>query len=99
MPYLRNLSDSCLLLSVYIQPRASRNRLAGLHDDALKISLTTPPVDGKANKALIDFLAKLLHLPKSALTIKSGQQSRAKQIVISGLDEMTARSLLTPDSQ
>lgn len=94
MPYLRALPDGTLLLKLLVQPRASKNELAGLHNDALKLRLTTPPVEGRANQAVIAFLAKRLHLPKSALTIKSGQQSREKQVVISGCAEEKARELL-----
>ena len=91
MPYLQTLANGDLLLSLYVQPRASRNELAGLHGEALKLRLTTPPVDGKANKAVISFLAKLLKIPKSAILIKSGQQSRSKKIVLSGVDEAQVR--------
>ena len=94
MPYLCSLPDGTLLLRLLVQPRASRNELAGLHNDALKLRLTTPPVEGRANQAVIAFLAKRLRLPKSALTIKSGQQSREKQVVISGCSEAQARALL-----
>jgi len=94
MPYLRSLPDGSLLLKLLVQPRASKNELAGLHNDALKLRLTTPPVEGRANQAVIAFLAKRLHLPKSALTIKSGQQSREKQVVISGCPEALAREVL-----
>ena len=94
MPYLRSLPDGTLLLNLHVQPRASKNELAGLHGDALKLRLTTPPVEGRANQAVIAFLAKRLHLPKSALTIKSGQQSREKQVMISGCAEEKARELL-----
>lgn len=94
MPYLRALPDGTLLLRLLVQPRASRNELSGLHNDALKLRLTTPPVEGRANQAVIAFLAKQLHLPKSALTIKSGQQSREKQVLISGCDEEKARAVL-----
>ncbi|MHB8810207.1 MAG: DUF167 domain-containing protein [Desulfobulbaceae bacterium] len=94
MPYLRSLPDGTLLLKLLVQPRASRNELAGLRGDALKLRLTTPPVEGRANQAVIAFLAKRLHLPKSALTIKSGQQSREKQVLISGCDAEKARAVL-----
>lgn len=94
MPYLRALPDGTLLLRLLVQPRASKNELAGVHNDALKLRLTTPPVEGRANQAVIAFLAKRLHLPKSALTIKSGQQSREKQVVISGCSEASAREKL-----
>lgn len=95
MPYLRTLPDGSLLLKLLVQPRASNNQLAGLHADVLKIRLTSPPVEGKANKAIIAFLAKLLNLPKSAVVIKSGLQSREKQVIISGCDEAYARQVLT----
>ena len=94
MPYLQTLPDGSLLLSLYVQPRSSRNELAGLHGEALKLRLTTPPVDGRANKAVISFLAKLLKIPKSAIIIRSGLQSRSKKILLSGLDEYNARCLL-----
>ena len=94
MPYLQTLPDGSLLLSLYVQPRSSRNELAGLHGDALKLRLTTPPVDGKANKAVISFLAKLLKIPKSIIIIRSGLQSRSKKILLSGLDEQMVRCLL-----
>jgi len=95
MAFLQVLPDGDLLLSLYVQPRSSRNELVGLHGESLKLRLTTPPVDGKANKAVIIFLAKLLKIPKSAIVIRSGLQSRSKKIVLSGLDEDTLRSVLT----
>lgn len=94
LPCLQTLPDGSLLLRLHVQPRASANGLGGLQGDMLKLRLTTPPVDGKANKAVVAYLAKLLHLPKSALTIKTGQQSRSKVLVISGADEHRVRSLL-----
>ena len=95
MPFLQVLPDGDLILSLYVQPRSSRNELVGLHGEALKLRLTTPPIDGRANKAVIAFLSKRLKIPKSALTIRSGLQSRSKKVVLSGLDENTARSVLT----
>ncbi len=94
MDWLRTLPDGRLLLTLHVQPRAGKNQLAGLHGEALKIRLTSPPVEGRANKAVIALLAKLLHLPKSAVVIKSGLQSRSKQVIISGCDEITARHSL-----
>lgn len=84
-----------MLLRLHVQPRASANGLAGLQGDMLKLRLTTPPVDGKANKAVIAFLAKLFHLPKSALTIKSGQQSRSKTVLMIGADQNQVSALLS----
>lgn len=94
MPCLQPFTGGDLLLTIYVQPRASRNELAGLHGEALKLRLTTPPVDGKANRAVLVFLAKRLRLPKSALTLKSGHQSRTKTIVIHGAIEAQVRNLL-----
>lgn len=71
-----------LILKIAVQPRASRNQVAGLKGDALKIKLTAPPVDGAANKACLQFLAKTLKVPKSTLVIQSGESSRTKLILI-----------------
>jgi uncharacterized protein (TIGR00251 family) len=71
-----------LVLNVYVQPRASNNALAGLHGDSLKIRLTAPPVDGKANAALLKFLAKTFAVPQSTISIESGQTGRNKRLRI-----------------
>ncbi len=94
MPFVRAKEDGTLILSFYVQPRAGKNELAGLHDGALKLRLTTPPVDGKANKAVIAFLAKKLKLPKSAVVLRNGLKSRRKQVQIIGLDEQMVRERL-----
>ena len=67
---------------VHVQPRAAKAAIAGAHQNALKIKLTAPPVEGAANKQCIELLAKALARPKSTLTIISGQTSRHKQIRI-----------------
>lgn len=91
MPYLTTDTDATVLLTVYVQPRASRNTLCGVHDGSLKISITTPPVDGKANSALTAYLAKTFKLPKRAVQLRSGQSSRRKLIAISGTTEEEIR--------
>ncbi len=70
------------VLGVRVQPRASQNAIRGIHGDALKITLTAPPVGGAANKACVAFLAKKLGLPKAALEILSGHTSRNKRLLI-----------------
>lgn len=60
----------------------------------LKLRLTAPPIDGKANKAVIAFLAKLCHLPKSAFTLKSGHQGRNKTLIINGMELQTLQNIL-----
>jgi uncharacterized protein len=76
-----------------IQPRSSRNEVAGLHGDAVKIRLSAPPVDGAANAALVDFLAEKLGVARSTIRLVSGQTSRSKVVAIEGLrmDEVAAR--------
>ncbi len=67
---------------VYVQPRAARKKIVGSHETALKIKLNAPPVGGAANKQCIEVLAKALGVPKSTVTISSGQTNRRKQIII-----------------
>ncbi|HCH03214.1 MAG TPA: YggU family protein [Vibrio sp.] len=71
-----------LLLRVYIQPKASRDNIVGLHGDEIKIAITAPPVDGKANAYLTKYLAKLCKVPKSSVTIEKGELGRHKTIRI-----------------
>jgi uncharacterized protein (TIGR00251 family) len=92
---LQTQKDGTVLLSLYVQPRAGKNELAGIHDGVLKIRLTAPPVDGRANKAVVAFLSKTLRVSKSALVLTSGLKNRRKQIKISGLDEQSVRRLLS----
>ncbi len=69
-------------MRVYVQPRASRNGFCGIYGDAVKLAITAPPVDGKANGAVIDYLASFLDLKKKDLEIKHGLQSRKKNVLI-----------------
>jgi len=71
---------------VRVQPRASANGLAGVMEGALRVRLAAPPVEGKANKALRDFLAKFLGVSKGDVEIVSGESSRNKRVAIKGLD-------------
>ncbi len=89
-----------VVFKIHVQPKASKNAFAGLHDDALKIRLTAPPVDGAANKMCVHFLAKELGIPKSAITIVAGQTSRNKHICISfPPDRSPALSMDDPSEQ
>jgi hypothetical protein len=72
-----------LELYLHLQPRASRNRLFGLYRGALKIALTAPPVENAANRMLLTFLADLLEIPRSSLSLCSGIKSREKRVFIS----------------
>jgi uncharacterized protein (TIGR00251 family) len=81
-------------VAVKIHPRARKNAITGELGDALKVTLTAPPVDGKANEACIDFFAKLLKVPRSSVTIASGQSSRNKVIRVAGLSAEEVRRRL-----
>jgi hypothetical protein len=82
---------------VKVHPRARKNAITGEIGDALKVSLTTAPVEGRANEACIDFFANLLKVPRSSVTIASGQTSRNKVIRVSGLSaEEVGRRLYEP---
>ena len=80
--------------AVKIHPRAKKNAITGEVGDALKVALTAPPVDGKANAACIEFFAKLLKVPRSSVTIASGLTSRNKVIVVAGLAPGVVRQRL-----
>lgn len=71
--------------AVRIQPRAKKDAIRGEVGDALKVSLTAPPVEGRANEACIEFFAELLKVPRSSVTIASGQTSRNKVIRVAGV--------------
>lgn len=84
-----------ILLRLYIQPRASKNEIVGIHGEtALKIRLTSPPVEGAANSACIEFLANVLGIRKSQVEIMSGQKSRIKQIKLTGISLQEAEDLI-----
>ena len=83
-----------ITLTLHIQPGAKKTEVSGLHGDALKIRLAAPPVDGKANSALIQFVADRLGLAKSAVSLKSGQASRRKVLEVIAAPEDAAQRLL-----
>jgi uncharacterized protein (TIGR00251 family) len=78
--WLRETADGSLLLSLHIQPGAKQTGFAGLHGEAMKLRLAAPPVEGRANAALCAFLADFCGVPKSAVTLVSGETSRAKRV-------------------
>lgn len=75
-------TDTGICFKIYVQPKASKNAIVGLHHDALKIRLTAPPVDGAANKLCIKYLSKVTEISKAAIEIASGHSSRTKHILI-----------------
>ncbi len=88
--------DGCITLQLHIQPGAKTTGCAGLHGDALKIRLAAPPVDGRANLALLRFLADALKLPPAAVVLKSGHASRRKVIEVRGAPPDAVAALAQP---
>jgi len=77
--------SSASRISVYVQPRASKTMVAGMHDGCVKVRLAAPPVDGAANAALVEFVADCLGIAKSRVRIVSGQTSRRKVVEVDGV--------------
>ncbi len=81
------------LLTLHIQPGAKKSEVVGLHGDALKVRIASPPVDGKANEALLAFIADQLGLPKRAVQLVRGDTSRAKTVLVTASEIDPARLL------
>jgi uncharacterized protein len=88
-----------LVLDVRVQPRASRSEIAGVHGERLRIRLQAPPVDGKANAALVEFVAGLFAIPRARVTIVHGLTGRDKRLRLQGVPALPAplESLLGGD--
>jgi uncharacterized protein len=84
--------------SVRVQPRASRDEIAGAIEGALKIRLTAPALENRANDALVEFLASVLKTSKSAVRIRSGEQSRTKRVEVFGVTRQQIESLLQTEA-
>jgi uncharacterized protein (TIGR00251 family) len=87
-------SEGEVTFAVKVHPRAKKNAITGEVGDALKISLTTPPIEGRANEACVEFFAKLLKVPRSSITIASGASSRNKVIRVAGVPAVYVRDQL-----
>ncbi|MDO9566238.1 MAG: DUF167 domain-containing protein [Candidatus Desulfaltia sp.] len=77
-----NKNAKGLVFKVFVQPKSSKNMIVGLYDDAIKIKLTAPPVNGAANKMCIKYLANILKIPQSRFEIISGHTSRTKHLLV-----------------
>ena len=80
--------------AIKVHPRAKKNAITGELGDALKVSLTAPPANGRANEACVEFLAKLLRVPRSSVTIASGLSSRNKVVRVAGISGEELRQRL-----
>ncbi len=83
-----------VILSIYVQPKASKTEFVGMHGDALKFRVAAPPVEGEANATLCRHVAKLFSIPQRAVSVSSGQASRKKRIELIGVTEDEVRNIL-----
>jgi uncharacterized protein (TIGR00251 family) len=90
--------EGAVMFLVRVQPRASRDEIAGEMGGALKVRLRAPAVEGRANEALIEFLAQLLKTPRSAVRILSGDRSRTKRVEIRGVTRQHILALLVQEA-
>jgi len=95
MNVLEQGRDGHIRLRVHAQPRARRVGVVGIHGDALKIAVREPATEGKANKAMATFLARLFQVPASAVVLESGGRSRGKRFRIEGVGMDTAKEMLS----
>ena len=89
---------STVTFSVRVQPRASKDEIAGIMDGAMKVRLRAPALENRANEALVEFLADLLKTSKSAVRIQSGAQSRIKRVEIRGVTRQQILNLLLEEA-
>jgi uncharacterized protein (TIGR00251 family) len=88
------MNEAAIFLKIYLRPRASRDAICGLHGDAIKVKVTAPPVEGKANVALQRFIADKLNLSASQIEIMAGKRSREKILKISGISRAEVEKAL-----
>ncbi|WP_456455789.1 DUF167 domain-containing protein [Thermovibrio sp.] len=81
-------------IELKVQPKSSKNKIEKVEEGKLKVKVTVPPEGGKANKAVVELLAKTLKVPKSSISIVSGQSSRLKRLYIEGVDVATLQEKL-----
>lgn len=86
--------ENSVTFQIKVQPRASRNAIIGEVGGALKLALTAPPVEGRANEACIELLADFLKVPRSSITIASGERGRLKLVQIAGINALRVRQHL-----
>ena len=86
-----------IILNVKAQPRSSRAGIDGLIGDAVKVRIRCAPVDGKANRELVETLADAFDLPKSSVVFKSGETSKTKRILLAGVTPARAASVIGCD--
>ena len=86
MNWISSTEDG-VLINVRVVPRASKNEIVGVRDNALRIRLQTPPIEGRANRKLVRLLATTLDIPRNRISIVSGDKSRNKRVLVKDLNE------------
>jgi uncharacterized protein (TIGR00251 family) len=81
-------------VKVHLQPRAHRDKVIGVHGDALKVQITAAPVEGQANDACVAFFARALKIPKTKVAIISGLSSREKRVRLTGISRADVEALV-----
>lgn len=94
VPFIRQ-TDAGVVLNIYVQPRAGKNELVGIQGEELKVRLTSPPVEGAANRLCRDFFAELLDVARQEVTLVGGDRSRHKRLLIVGATPAEIRNRLT----
>lgn len=94
MPYLTDASDGRQILYLHVQPKGSKSRIVGLDGERLKIAVSSPPVDGKANKEVVRFLAAVFGVRKKEIILKAGLQSRKKTLLVSSMSASAIREIV-----
>ena len=89
MPVWLEAQPDGVLIRLLVQPRASKNEIVGVHGEELKIRLTSPPVEGAANRLCCEFVAKRLGVAKGAVDLVAGETSRHKRLLVRGVDAET----------
>jgi uncharacterized protein (TIGR00251 family) len=92
-------SKNGAVLTVHVQPKASRTECVGIHGDALKIRVAAPPIDGAANEELIRFIASRCAIPRASVLIQSGAEGRHKRLYLKGVTAELVMARLTPRSR
>src|SRR6267143_3200237 len=90
--------EGSVIFPVRVQPRASKDEIAGVMNGALKVRLRAPALEDRANESLCEYLAELLKTPKAAVRILSGHHSRSKRVEVRGVTEQQVLALVTRDA-
>jgi uncharacterized protein len=90
--------EGAVIIAIRVQPRASKDEIAGVTGGALKVRLRAPAVEDRANESLCEYLAELLKTPKAAVRILSGHHSRCKRVEVRGVTEQQVLALVTREA-